>query len=269
MKLSISNIAWDEKDDEEMLKFIKSSGYGAIEIAPTRIIRINPYSHIEEAKKFADNLQTKYNIKISSMQSIWFGKEQKIFGTQNERNELIKYTKEAIDFAEAVGCSNLVFGCPRNRVIDSNNIDKNVIIDFLKEIGYYAISKSIYFSVEPNPIIYNTNFINTTSEAIELIKMINNNGIKLNVDLGTIIYNNEDINFINENVNLINHVHVSEPYLEIIKPRKIHKDLIKALIKNKYNGYISIEMKNQDNIQQVKDTMIYLENIYKEISDDG
>lgn len=52
-----------------------------------------------------------------SMQSIWYGRTEKLFGTEEERNLLLDYTKSAVDFAAAIGCKNLVFGCPKNRCI--------------------------------------------------------------------------------------------------------------------------------------------------------
>ena len=265
MKLSISNIAWNKENDEEMYRYISESGYNAIEIASTRIIEENPYSNIDLAIDFAVKLKQKYNLKICSMQSIWYGRNEKIFLSLKDREEMINYTKKAIDFASSINCKNLVFGCPKNRVID--NIDKydKIIIDFFCEIGNYAKIKNCIFSIEPNPVIYNTNFINTTKEAVDIVKVINNDGVKINLDLGTIIYNEEDINIIESNIDLINHVHISEPNLEYVTERDVHKKILKMLKYNGYNGYISIEMKNQNNIEKVKETINYLKKIYKEI----
>ncbi len=261
MKLSISNIAWDKEDDDEMYEYITKAKFDAIEVAPTRIIEKNPYNNIEEAKKFATELKKKYNLNISSIQSIWFGKQEKIFGSIKERKELINYSKLAIDFAKTIKCENLVFGCPKNRVI--NNLDKEYIIalKFFEEIGNYAKSKNVKFSIEPNPLIYNTNFITETQEAFNIVKEINNEGIAVNLDIGTMIQNNEDINIIENNIKYINHVHLSEPNLELIKQRNIHIQIINLLKKNNYNGYISIEMKKQNNIQKVKETINYVNKI--------
>ena len=101
MKLSISNIAWDKINDEEMYEYLSSSKFDGLEIAPTRIIENNPYEHIDEIKIFAKNLKEKYNLTISSIQSIWYGRQEKIFGDIVDRKELINYTKKAIDFARS------------------------------------------------------------------------------------------------------------------------------------------------------------------------
>ena len=46
---------------------------------------------------------------VASMQSIWYQRTEKLFGSEAERETLLSYTKQAIDFAEAAGCPNLVF----------------------------------------------------------------------------------------------------------------------------------------------------------------
>ena len=163
-------------------------------------------------------------------------------------------------------CKNLVFGCPKNRVIKDIQKDYRIAIDFFNRIGDYASEKGVFFSIEPNPAIYNTNFITNTLEAIEIVKKLNNPGIKINLDIGTMIQNNESVSILEDNINLINHVHISEPNLEYIVPRQLHKDLIKLLKKYKYNGYISIEIKNQNNIEKVKEIIDYVSNsITKEL----
>ena len=118
MNLSISNIAWTSDYDVQMYAFLKEIGYNGLEIAPTRLFIDHPYTHIEEAKEYAEQLRDKYELVIPSMQSIWYGKREQIFGLETERQNLINYTKQAIDFASAIGCRNLVIGCPKNRNIN-------------------------------------------------------------------------------------------------------------------------------------------------------
>lgn len=260
MKLSISNIGWDESLNEEVLSYISNKGYSGIEIAPTIYIKESPYDNTDKMIQIKDELKQKYNLEISSMQSIWYGKTGNIFN-ENDAKDLVEYTKKAIDFASQINCNNLVFGCPKNRNMPD---DKSIadIIYFFKELGDYAYSKKITFSIEPNPTIYNTNFINTTKEAFELVKLVNSKGLKVNVDFGTIIENNEDIDIVINNLSLVNHIHISEPYLEKIKERSIHKELSDKLKNSNYNGYISIEMKKQESIEEVKQVIDYVYDIF-------
>jgi sugar phosphate isomerase/epimerase len=261
VKLSISNIAWALENDYEMYDFIKDIGFEGIEIAPTRIFQNEPYSNLEMAKRFASKLKLKYGIVVPSMQSIWYGRAEKIFSSNEERKILLDYTKKAIDFANSIDCKNLVFGCPKNRVSENKN-DMQIAIDFFKELGEYAKVKDTVISMEPNPVIYNTNFINYTREAFEIAKLVKSDGFKVNIDLGTIIYNNEEISMISNNIDLVNHVHISEPNLVLIEKRELHHELASILRQAGYEKFVSIEMGKQENLDEVKETINYIKEVF-------
>lgn len=261
MKLSISNIAWDISKDDEIYILMKKYGYIGLEIAPTRIVSTEqPYSkeNITKAKQILENT----GFEIPSAQSILYGKNEKLFGSEEERARLLNYLYKAIDYAEAVNCNNLVFGSPKNRVINDIAKEYNIAVDFFNKAGNYASNKNVIIAIEANPKIYGTNFINDTYAAFQFVKDINNTAIKINYDLGTVIENNENINDIEKFIEEINHIHISEPYLELIKERNIHKKLFNILKSNNYEKYISIEMKKQDNILDVKNTLKYISGIF-------
>jgi sugar phosphate isomerase/epimerase len=261
VKLAISNIAWSLEDDEQMYHFLKSVGFEGLEIAPTRIISENPYNKLKEAKDFKNSLKADFNLNIPSLQAICFGRSEAIFGTEEERNNIKEYIKKAIDFASVLECKNLVFGSPKNRIIGENQED--IALSFFDELGTYAYQKNTILAMEPNPDIYGTNFLNTTKDAIEFVKKTNNKGLKVNVDLGTIIHNKEDICIVADAIELINHIHISEPFLEPIIERTIHNELYKILKESNYSNYISIEMKNNNDISIVKNAIYYIKDVFK------
>lgn len=260
MKISVSNIGWTKEYDDEMYKYISDSKLNGVEIAPTRIIENEPYEKNEQAIKFATKIKENYNLEISSMQSIWYGKQGNIFD-KKDAEMFIEYTKKAIDFANDINCKNLVFGCPKNRNMPEGKTI-NDILYFFKVLGDYAEKKKTTVAIEPNPTIYGTNFLNTTREAMEFVRSIDSNGIKVNVDLGTIIENEETLEQIKNNIDLVNHIHISEPNLEVVKKRTIHKELANMLRKLDYKEYISIEMKNTGNINDIKKTIEYVKSIF-------
>lgn len=261
MKLSISNIAWSPQWDKEMYRFLQKSGYTGIEIAPTRLFPEAPYEHCSEAQTFAVWLKDTYGLSVSSMQSIWYGRKEKLFGTAEDRQMLTEYTKKAIEFASQMGCGNLVFGCPKNRSAEKEEL-KESAEPFFKELGDYALEKGTVLAMEANPPIYNTNYINTTTEALALVKKIGSKGFLVNLDLGTMIENKEALNVIAEDINLINHVHISEPNLKKISEHPIHKEIAGLLRNMEYTGYISIEMGRQENVQVTKKVIEYVREIF-------
>jgi sugar phosphate isomerase/epimerase len=262
MKLSISNIAWTAENDEVVYSFMKKYNYTGLEIAPTRIFPSNPYAKLKEAEVWSCGMEKQYGFSIPSMQSIWYGRQEKLFGTEKERNTLVDYTKKAIDFAVAIGCKNLVFGCPRNRVVP-HDADMDIGIKFFREIGNYAIEKGTVIGMEANPPIYNTNYINETLSALELIKEVNSEGFKLNLDVGTMIENKELIDELVGNVNMVSHVHISEPNLKPIEKRALHSELKKLLTAENYNGFISIEMGKTDDLHIIEHTLDYVREIFE------
>jgi sugar phosphate isomerase/epimerase len=261
MKLSISNIAWTEEQDEAVYTCMKQYGFNSLEIAPTRIFPDSPYDRLQQAQECAQDLKKQYGLEISSMQSIWYGRQENIFGSKEERQALLDYTKKAIDFAEAIGCGNLVFGCPKNRNLPEG-ANPEIAIDFFRELGNYAFAHHTVIGMEANPPIYQTNYINTTEAALELIEQVDSKGFRLNLDLGTMIYNQESVSLLKDQVKRINHVHISEPGLKMIEERQLHSELKNILMSENYQGYLSIEMGRREQLQELEDVMKYVREIF-------
>lgn len=261
MKLSISNIGWNAEQDIRVYELMRKYGYSGLEIAPTRIFPDAPYDKIPEAGIWSREIKEEFGFSIPSMQSIWYGKQEKIFGSEEERQILIDYTKKAIDFAAAIKCKNLVFGCPRNRNLPENENPEKAIA-FFKELGDYAVARGTAIGMEANPPIYNTNYINGTAEALDLIKKVDSAGFLLNLDVGTMIYNGEDIRELIGKVHCINHVHISEPGLKPIEERDLHKELKKVLVDGGYEGFVSIEMGKVEDISTIDSRLNYIRRIF-------
>ncbi len=261
MNLSISNIAWSKEDDQTVYAKMKACGFSGLEIAPTRIFPQNPYDHLQDAKEWAVSLKERYGFSISSMQSIWFGCTGRIFGTIEERVALLEYTKKAILFAELVGCGNLVFGCPRNRCWQQGD-DLSVAVGFFKEIGEFAKDHHTVIGMEANPPIYNTNYINSTKSALELIELVGSDGFMLNLDVGTMIYNRESVSLLERHIHKVNHVHISQPHLVPVEKNVLHSELADFLKSNSYHGFVSIEMGKQEDISVAMQAMEYVATIF-------
>lgn len=250
MKLSFSNIAWQCTDDDTIHSLLQSLGFDGIEIAPTRWFPHNPYDHIEEAILKAQRLESEYGLSVSSIQSIWYNRTEKLFGTGDERQTLLSYTRQAVDFAHRLQCQNLVFGCPKNRIkpVDASMDDA---ISFFYECGVYAAKYNTRISLEPNPPIYNTNFINDTREAFDFVKLVNCPGFRVNVDLGTMIYYHEPVSLVEKHIEYVHHVHISEPLLASPSHDDICENLVRMLALNGFAGYVSVEMSSSCGLDAV------------------
>ena len=259
MKLAISNIAWNNEDNEKIYKLMNKYWFTGLEIAPFKVFW--KYLNISELEIFKYQEKIKqYWLELVSMQWLTFWKpELQLF--YNEKllyNHLLKLIK----LASKLNIKSLVFGSPKNRIykdISKEEAIKKASI-FFNKIWSEAYQKWINICIEPNPDIYWWNFLLDTFETLDFVKLVNNPWIKLHLDLWTIISNNENISKLKWVEKYITHFHISEPYLEIIKNRDEHKKIIEIL-KN-YNWYYSIEMK-WTNIENIEKTLKLISNIYK------
>ena len=255
MRLSISNIAWPAEWDSEIFEEMKKLGFEGLEIAPTRIFQLHPYEDLQRVKQWHETISSKFL--ISSMQSILYGMKENIFNGNKEFNNVLEYTKKAIKFAEIINCKNLVFGCPKNR--NGSIGKKNIALKFFRAVGNYALKHNTVVAIEAVPQIYNTDFLNTTKDALNFVKETDCKGIRLNFDLGTSMANGENLSIINNNsINFVNHIHISELGLKKIEKRTLHADLINLLKTLEYNRFISIEMAQQKHKSDVIETMEYI-----------
>lgn len=257
MNIAISNIAWTEAFDDRIYSEMADLGICGLEIAPTRVFGEDPYNNLSNARRWAK--ERKYEFVIPSMQSIWFGMNENLFRNEADRTILFDYTKKAIDFAESISCKNLVFGCPRNRNGGNNKME--IAISFFKELGDYAMAKNTCVGIEAVPKNYHTDFLNTTVEVIDFVRRLNSPGIRLNFDLGALLTNDENLKVIDDDIDIISHVHISEPELVKIKRRDIHQELKEILENADYTGFVSIEMRQQDRVEDIIETLEYIKEV--------
>ena len=260
MKISVSNIAWDESHDREMYAWLRDNGIEGLEIAPSRLFGSKPYEHIREAADFSEELIQLFGIRLSSMQSILYGINENLFASDDDRSFLIDYLEQACRFAEAVKCGNLVFGCPRNRVRNGRPYEDGTA--FFKKAAAIAYSHETSMAIEANPPIYNTDYINRTEQAFTLCDEVAVPGMSVNFDMGTVIFNEEDLSVLDGNITKISHVHVSESHLAPVEEREIHRELAGILAYNEYDRFVSVEMKNTGSLDGVKRAVKYVQEVF-------
>lgn len=261
MRLAVSNIGWIAEQDEVVYRVLNEHNFEGLEIAPTRIFPEHPYKNTEQVRVYADQMSERYGLKLCSMQSIWFGMTQRIAESERSYRFLLDYTEQAARFAQAAGCRNLVFGCPKNRNLLAPS-EAEIVERFLKDGADVAGKYGVILALEANPAMYQTNFVNTTCQAIELLERINHPALMLNLDFGTIVANGERFELLADHAARIAHVHISEPGLKPLNRRKAHEQLRNILEKNHYDGFISLEMGKTENPDALFDSLRYLKEVF-------
>ena len=112
MKLSISNLAWNNKKFNKVLKLIKKYEFNGIEILPTKIW--HNWSNIDRKKLLKLKISYSKNLKISSIQSLFYNTDLMLEKDEDEQ-KIIKHFKNLIKISKLLGCKNLVFGSPSFR----------------------------------------------------------------------------------------------------------------------------------------------------------
>ncbi|WP_240414722.1 sugar phosphate isomerase/epimerase family protein [Paenibacillus periandrae] len=265
MKLSISNIAWSTNEDNEISEILNEFNVTGIEVAPTKVYH-EPENVNDSILQEYLNYWTNKNKKIIAMQSLLFNKSQlSIFGETNKQT--LSYLKSIIFMGSRLSATSLVFGSPKNRFIGNNDpIEaRREAITFFKDLGDIAKTYGISICIEANPVQYGCDFITSTLEALQFVKDIDHQAIKLQIDTGTMIINQENpYETLKACLPFIGHFHISEPYLELIG-KNDHSEISYALKKLNYDGWVSIEMKNNltsDNLLSLRQALGYVTQTY-------
>ncbi|MBW5396606.1 sugar phosphate isomerase/epimerase [Brachyspira pilosicoli] len=220
MKLCISSLAWNIDNRNKIYDFLSKKEIKFIEIVPFKISNLGLYdeynNYIKLKKEWED-----FGLQAVSMQSLHFGLNNcSLFNSEIERKNLYEYTLKSIEVASILGIEHIVFGSPKLRIIPegmSNNESNDIALEFFTKLNDEATKYNVLIGIEPNSKYYGTNFLTNTKDTFEFVKKINLKNIKINLDLSTIILENENISQSIDLVNSLNynfHCHISIPYLK-------------------------------------------------------
>lgn len=264
MALSISNIAWNPNLDRSVAELLCKHDVHYIDIAPGKYFNNLMEADTQEilsVKRFW-NMR---GISIIGMQSLFYGtKGFNIFG--ESYIVMLSYLDIICKTASILGARFLTFGSPKNRdrsgLSDSETLDK--ALSFFYMAGKIAQNHSVVLCLEPNPKEYGANFLTTTKETYNFVKMLNHPCIKLQLDVGALILNDEKNTVIDICSDMIGHVHISEPQL---KPIGTNQDehLVFSLVIKKLKSNKTIEMLTADTKDPLKDiekSLVFVKELY-------
>jgi sugar phosphate isomerase/epimerase len=139
-----------------------------------------------------------------------------------------------------------VFGAPRQRDKGalSDKQASEIAVDFFRSVAPVFEQEGTALAFEANAKHYGCNFVTTTREAIALVRAIDREGVRLQIDTGTILLEEEDFDVLLDAAEYAVHAHASEPDLQVIKMGGAdHQGLAASLSRSAYHGFLSIEMR--------------------------
>ena len=265
--LCVSNICVNLTTQLQFSCLLKLYGINKVQIAPTKLI-----GNWNNMENFDASMFTNNGIKLYSFQSITFGLDDLNIFSEN-KDKLMEHIKMVIDVASKHKIETLVFGCPKNRKITNSELDNNsndsndvIFINFFKEIGIHCREKNIVICIENNSKEYNCNYINTINECEKLVRQIDSSNVKMMVDLGNALMENDEYNYLKNKMDIIHNIDVAEPYMKpFSSPHEANYTFKNVLKDNRYNKNINLEMliKNDENeIETLNNSLINFINIY-------
>lgn len=249
MKIAVSNIAWQLAEEESIAQIMQALEIKGVEIAPTKVWR-SPLSvtsnEIDEYKHFWQSR----NIEIVALQALLFGRpDLTIFEDTQTRRSTLTYLIDTIELGSKLGAKVLVFGAPKNRKVGNLNRQEidDISINFFHEIGKVAVKWGINFCIEPNPQVYECDFITDSYQGFELVNKVNSDGFKLHLDTASMTLSNESIQTaLKQSFSKLCHFHISEPLLAPLGENNVNHSVFgETLATLNYQGWTSVEMKAQ------------------------
>jgi|ERR1039458_2332022 sugar phosphate isomerase/epimerase len=270
MKLAVSNIAWTNEEELVVAKLLQKLGVRYVEIAPTKNWKDPTQTSIDDFKEYRVFWQS-YGIEIIAFQSMLFNRpDLKIFEDEENRRSTLEYLKKFIDIAGTFNAGVMVFGSPKNRQRGDLSLEqaRRIAIPFFNELAETAQEQGTILCIEPNAPQYACDFIVNTTEGIELVKAVHNNGFGLHLDIACMTLAGDDVA---ESIKIaapyLRHFHISSPMLEQVEARKDvkHSQAAQALRDIKYNGFVSIEMRpvqEGENLARVETAVRFAQSVY-------
>ncbi len=242
-------------DPFQSIKEVKRYGYDGIELSfhPNHI---NPLSIDYKLLDQIKECLTENNLALASIASGCADllsntpyEPSLIYPDEAGRKMRMDMMKNCITIAQYLDAPILSFACGFKQEDVSDEQAYTYLVDEIKEL--LTISSSLILAIEPEPNM----FIGTTEAAITLIKDINDERFKLNLDIG-------HVNCCEDNY--LEKIETALPYtvhthIEDIKDR-VHYHLIPGdgdmdfssiwdiLKRNNYTHYLSIELYNHNDI---------------------
>ncbi|NLC85195.1 MAG: sugar phosphate isomerase/epimerase [Ruminococcaceae bacterium] len=236
--------------DYNLVKMIKEAGFDYIEM---RLMLVAALSD-EAFEKLVRTLQV-YALPCDVCCAL-FPKTVRVTGMEADDKNIKAYLEAAFGRANILGAKKVVFGSAPARALDKNTTE---------EQGYKQLTDMIHAIMLPLCEKYDVtvvieplrrdacNFINTLTDGMKLVRMVNAKRIGLLADSLHMLTNEENANQILDYQDSLKHVHIADArrglpedgYSEPVQ------DIIRNLKKINYNNTISFESKNGRGIESM------------------
>jgi sugar phosphate isomerase/epimerase len=264
-KISISNLAWNAAEDEQVSELLLAHGITHVDLAMGKYFEKPTEATIGDWIAIK-NAWGARGIQIVGMQSLLFGVgPANIFGSVEDRIFLEEVFSKVFERAASIGVTRLVFGSPGNRRrITMETSELELAREFFIRVGNRAFDLGVKLLVEPNSTRYQCNFLNSASEVGAFISNLPTEGLGINLDLGAQTDSGELLGFDVELLGHMGHMHISEPNLGPIAEAGLLAEFSRNEVLVSAFEFATIEQLGQSNASNLGDVLSSLEKVLQE-----
>ncbi len=274
MKLSVSNIAWENRRLGEHLGLLSDLGCDGVELAPS-CIWPEPITAASYERSSLRRLIGDIGLEMVGFHALLYTRpDLQLFLDQKSSKATVEYLGELAYLCADLNGSRMILGSPRNRVRHGRSYEECLdwASDAIGSLAEICAPLGVVICIEPlGPD--ETEFIISASEGAELVRRVGHSNFRLHLDAKALISSGEDLsNILAEHGDLLHHFHVSDPGLSPPGMKGVdHTQYGRALRNSGYDRYVSIEMRRTDGDSKevVTRSVAFVRQHYLESNTDG
>ena len=257
--LYVSNLSWEHKDFNHVIKLIKKYSYNGIDIAPLQVT--NTWKKIEKKIYTLSDKLKKNNIEVNAIQGIFFKTNFHLFKDFTTKFDKIKkHIILNLEICKILNSNKIIIGSSsfRRRNKLSNDIADKIFVEFFKKLDGILNKKKIYLCIETIPHQYDEDYIFDINHLLMLIKKINSKWVKVNFDTSIYHFNKFDKNIFLKNLKYIKNTQITEKKFKyLIRPSAKNIQFSRLIKKNKKINKVSLEILSKNtNLRKLENSLV-------------
>ena len=246
MKLSVSNIAWENSELEEHLKLLRDLECEGVELAPSCIWPEPVEASAQERKRVRELIQSN-GLEVTAFHALLYTRpDLQLFKDRKSRQSTVDYLVQLARLCADLGGTALIFGSPKNRMRGDRDHKESLewAADAFREVADKGGELGVVLCIEPLPP-KEADFIRNSGEGMALVRRVNHPNFGLHLDAKAMVEADEDFEEAFQKYGRqVRHFHVGDPGLTPPGSTGVdHSRIGKALRRSGYNRYVSIEMR--------------------------
>ena len=267
IRLSVSNLAWDDAIKGEALARLAALGVQGVEVAPTRIADWDELTPAR-LRAYRNELEAA-GLRASSLQAVFFNRPgAQLLGDAAGFAAMLEHTRKVAAIAAELGAEVAVFGAPRNRLRGDLSPDEatSLAAERLRVLGDAVAEADLFLGIEPVPPVYGGDFLTTAGEVIGMVRTTDHPWVRVHLDTGCVKLGGDRIDdAVREALPFLVHFHAAEPQLAgFSAPQADHAAAAAALRDVGYGRWIAIEMREppSDALAEVETAVSFVQRTY-------